>query len=84
MLQLLISRGAEIDNNSESGTPLQCAALSGKGEAVKILLDNKANVRFMKFVLLILFLPSLNQLLCIFGPSLSRFLFYNMLLADSI
>ncbi|XP_071938958.1 uncharacterized protein [Coffea arabica] len=43
ILQLLISKGAEIDSNSESGTPLQCAALSGKGEAVKILLDNKAN-----------------------------------------
>lgn len=45
MLQLLISKGAEIDINSESGTPLQCAAHSGKREAVKILLDNKANVR---------------------------------------
>ncbi|KAL7198680.1 hypothetical protein ACSBR2_021063 [Camellia fascicularis] len=42
-LRLLISKGAEVDANSDSGTPLQCAAAKGRKEAVKILLDRNAN-----------------------------------------
>ncbi|KAF2308906.1 hypothetical protein GH714_023410 [Hevea brasiliensis] len=40
VLQLLISNGAEIDAQADSGTPLQEAASRGMTEAVKILLDN--------------------------------------------
>ncbi|KAF5937451.1 hypothetical protein HYC85_024957 [Camellia sinensis] len=36
-LRLLISKGAEVDAKSDSGTPLQCAAAKGRKEAVKIL-----------------------------------------------
>ncbi|KAF2308886.1 hypothetical protein GH714_022766 [Hevea brasiliensis] len=43
VLQLLISNGAEIDAQADSGTPLQEAASRGMTEAVKILLDNNAN-----------------------------------------
>ncbi|KAJ9188036.1 hypothetical protein P3X46_003436 [Hevea brasiliensis] len=43
VLQLLISNGAEIDAQADSGTPLQEAASRGLKEAVKILLDNNAN-----------------------------------------
>ncbi|THG23589.1 hypothetical protein TEA_005014 [Camellia sinensis var. sinensis] len=42
-LRLLISKGAEVDAKSDSGTPLQCAAAKGRKEAVKILLDRNAN-----------------------------------------
>ncbi|KAG8653951.1 hypothetical protein MANES_05G085400v8 [Manihot esculenta] len=43
VLQLLISKGAEIDAQADSGTPLQEAASLRMDEAVKILLDNNAN-----------------------------------------
>ncbi|KAJ4851537.1 hypothetical protein Tsubulata_842888, partial [Turnera subulata] len=43
VLELLISRGVEVDAQSDCGTPLQRAALNGKKEAVKILLANNAN-----------------------------------------
>ncbi|CAL5436790.1 unnamed protein product [Camellia sinensis] len=45
-LRLLISKGAEVDAKSDSGTPLQCAAAKGRKEAVKILLDRNANTQF--------------------------------------
>jgi len=43
-LRLLISKGAEVDAQGLCGTPLQCAAAKGMKNAVKILLDNHANV----------------------------------------
>ncbi|GAB2282300.1 hypothetical protein Dimus_016847 [Dionaea muscipula] len=43
LLGLLIARDAEVDAQSEVGTPLQVASFSGKKESVKILLQNKAN-----------------------------------------
>ncbi|KAK3031686.1 hypothetical protein RJ639_035054 [Escallonia herrerae] len=43
LLQLLISRGAEIDADSESGTPLHSAVAHGRQEAIKVLLNSKAN-----------------------------------------
>nr|TKS03444.1 hypothetical protein D5086_0000154410 [Populus alba] len=42
-LLLLILKGAEVDANANSGTPLKCAAIHGQKKAVKILLDNHAN-----------------------------------------
>lgn len=41
----MISQGAEIEAQADSGTPLQEAASLRMDEAVKILLDNNANVR---------------------------------------
>ncbi|KAK9035431.1 hypothetical protein V6N11_077471 [Hibiscus sabdariffa] len=43
LLQLLISKGAEVDANPAAGTPLLRAAATGKKECVKVLLENKAN-----------------------------------------
>lgn len=43
-MQLLISKGAVIEAESDGGTPLHCAAALGRKEAVKILLDREANV----------------------------------------
>ncbi|KAL5717815.1 hypothetical protein ACHQM5_010778 [Ranunculus cassubicifolius] len=43
LLQLLLSRGANVDAMSSYGTPLQRAASEGKHETLKILLDHNAN-----------------------------------------
>lgn len=43
-MELLISRGADIESMSKSDTPLHVAACDGKAEALKLLLDNKADV----------------------------------------
>ncbi|XP_058208667.1 uncharacterized protein LOC131321756 isoform X1 [Rhododendron vialii] len=43
LMRLLISKGAKIEAESHAGTPLQCAAAHGRKEAVKLLLDRKAN-----------------------------------------
>ncbi|KAL3849933.1 hypothetical protein ACJIZ3_011815 [Penstemon smallii] len=43
LIQLLISKGAEIESVCDYGTPLVAAASKGKKEAVKILLDHNAN-----------------------------------------
>ncbi|XAR58603.1 hypothetical protein NMG60_11014071 [Bertholletia excelsa] len=43
LLQVLISKGAEVDAESEGGAALHYAISNGHCEAVKILLDNNAN-----------------------------------------
>ncbi|KAG5567481.1 hypothetical protein RHGRI_002885 [Rhododendron griersonianum] len=43
LMQLLISKGAVIEAESDGGTPLHCAAALGRKEAVKILLAREAN-----------------------------------------
>ncbi|XP_058208699.1 uncharacterized protein LOC131321764 isoform X2 [Rhododendron vialii] len=43
LMQLLISKGAVIEAESDGGTPLHCAAAFGRKEAVKMLLDREAN-----------------------------------------
>lgn len=40
----LISKGVDVDSESESGTPLVWAAGHAQPDAVKVLLENKANV----------------------------------------
>ncbi|KAL0371225.1 UNVERIFIED_CONTAM: Ankyrin repeat domain-containing protein 53 [Sesamum angustifolium] len=46
LMQLLISQGAEVEAESDHGTPLQRAASHGEKEAVQILLDHKSNPNF--------------------------------------
>ncbi|KAI3859138.1 hypothetical protein MKX03_017844, partial [Papaver bracteatum] len=43
IMTLLLSRGARIDAASRSGTALECAAVNGHRDAVKLLLDHGAN-----------------------------------------
>ncbi|KAL0419813.1 UNVERIFIED_CONTAM: Ankyrin repeat domain-containing protein 53 [Sesamum radiatum] len=46
LMQLLISQGADVEADSDHGTPLQRAASHGEKEAVRILLDHKSNPNF--------------------------------------
>ncbi|KAL9168774.1 hypothetical protein ABFS82_04G037000 [Erythranthe guttata] len=43
LMQMLLSKGADIESNSVNGTPLQCAAASGNVESVRLLLGHGAN-----------------------------------------
>lgn len=43
LISLLISKGAVVDTQAFSGTPLQHAATRGKKEAMRILLEHSAN-----------------------------------------
>jgi len=44
MVKLLVERGADINIQDESGnTPLHYAAVNGKKDVVRFLLDNKAD-----------------------------------------
>ncbi|GMI66472.1 tetratricopeptide repeat 10 [Hibiscus trionum] len=43
LLQLLIARGAEVDANAATVTPLQLAVVEAKSDSVKVLLENNAN-----------------------------------------
>lgn len=47
MLTYLLSKGAEVDSESDAGTPLIWAAGHGQQEAVKVLLEHHANVFFI-------------------------------------
>lgn len=44
IVRFLLSRGAHVDGNSESGTPLHFAALKGHESTVEVLLEHHANV----------------------------------------
>lgn len=44
LLRFLLSRGAEVDSQSDAGTPLLWAAGHVQQEAVKILLEHHADV----------------------------------------
>lgn len=46
MLTYLLSKGAEVDSESDAGTPLIWAAGHDQQEAVKVLLEHHANVFF--------------------------------------
>lgn len=47
LLTYLLSKGAEVDSESDAGTPLIWAAGHGQQEAVKVLLEHHANVFFI-------------------------------------
>ncbi|GMI66471.1 tetratricopeptide repeat 10 [Hibiscus trionum] len=49
LLELLISRGAEVDANPAAGTPLLRAVAGGKSDSVKILLENNANPNILSY-----------------------------------
>lgn len=44
LISFLLSRGVDVDSQSDAGTPLIWAAGHGQQEAVKLLLENNANV----------------------------------------
>jgi ankyrin repeat protein len=47
MVELLLSKGADVNSLSCRGTPLHVAAMENHGAVMKILLDYNADVRFM-------------------------------------
>lgn len=55
IVKFLLSRGADIDALSFSGTPLSLAALRGHASTVKILLQHNADVIFKIFIDLLAF-----------------------------
>lgn len=46
-VELLLSKGADVNSLSCRGTPLHVAAMENHGAIMKILLDYNADVRFM-------------------------------------
>ncbi|XP_044945941.1 ankyrin repeat and SOCS box protein 7-like isoform X1 [Hordeum vulgare subsp. vulgare] len=62
IVKFLISRGADVDSLSVTGTPLSLAALKGHASTIKILLQHNADVLF-KFFLDLLAL-NFNSLFC--------------------
>lgn len=53
LLRFLLSKGVDIDSQSDAGTPLIWAAGHGQHDAVKVLLEHHANVRSCFLVSLI-------------------------------
>jgi len=51
MVELLLSKGADVNSLSCGGTPLHVAAMENHGAVMKILLDYNADVRFMTFTI---------------------------------
>lgn len=49
MVELLLSKGADVNILSCCGTPLHVAAMENQGAVMKILLDNNADVSFISF-----------------------------------
>ena len=49
MVKFLISRGLDVDLQSDAGTPLIWAAGHGQQDAVKLLLEHHANVSVILF-----------------------------------
>ena len=48
LLKFLISRGVDVDLQSDAGTPLIWAAGHGQQDAVRILLEHRANVSVLR------------------------------------
>ena len=44
LLKILLSKGVDVDSQSDAGTPLIWAAGHGQPDAVKVLLEHHANV----------------------------------------
>lgn len=64
LLKLLVSRGLDVNLQSDAGTPLIWAAGHGQQDAVRILLEHHANVSVICFLLFFRFL------LCLKSPML--------------
>lgn len=47
MVEILLSKGANVDSLSHCGTPLHIAAMENQDAAMKILLDYGADVSFI-------------------------------------
>lgn len=52
LLRYLISKGADVNSQSEAGTPLIWAAGHGQQDAVKVLLEHHANVSCLGYACL--------------------------------
>lgn len=48
--KFLLSRGVNVDAESEMGTPLALAAFRGYDSTVKVLLEHNADVRLLSFL----------------------------------
>ena len=49
LLKYILSKGVDVDSQSDSGTPLVWAAGHGQQDALKVLLEHRANVTFYVF-----------------------------------
>lgn len=56
LLKELLSRGVPVDSESESGTPLIWAAGHDQKDAVEVLLEHNANVKFRVVLYLLIHL----------------------------
>lgn len=54
LLKYLLSKGVEVDSESDSGTPLVWAAGHAQQDAVKVLLEHHANVIYIHFCFLLM------------------------------
>lgn len=52
-MNLLLSKGADVESQSDAGTPLIWAAGHGQQDAVKLLLDHHANVSQLHAVFIV-------------------------------
>jgi ankyrin repeat protein len=67
LLRILLSKGVDVDSQSDAGTPLMWAAGLGQEDAVNVLLEHHASVSlhfFLVFVIFIFYLFSINVYVC--------------------
>lgn len=66
MLRILLSKGVDVDSQSDAGTPLIWAAGHGQEDAVKVLLEHHASVslHFFSVLIFVFFLSSINVYVC--------------------
>jgi ankyrin repeat protein len=76
LLRILLSKGVDVDSQSDAGTPLIWAAGHGQEDAVKVLLEHHASVSLHFFFVLVMSFICFQQmfvsvthafLLCSFG-----------------
>lgn len=70
LLRYLISKGVDVNLQSDSGTPLIWAAGHAQPDAVKILLEHKADVSLWFFFILVIHVFGTNQNAATFFSSL--------------